>query len=437
MLAVVLFAGCASVPKDYPRTPSTAFPDHASTAIGAYFEKAAASHPGQSGFAIFPDGSRAFTSRIAMTELAEKTLDLQYFIWDADATGRILAERLVRAADRGVRVRILVDDLNLKGRDAVVAALDAHPNIEIRLFNPFAHRSGQLLDFIADFDRVNHRMHNKLFVMDNAVAIVGGRNIGNHYFEVHQQVNFRDMDVVAGGPVVREASGVFDHFWNGDWAVPIRALVDRPATEADLRAAVQTVREQIAKEPYPYPLDEDVATLKSELTAIFDHFIWAPGHMIFDDPNEIKEHGRTITMTEGFYRRIERLESELLIEVPYFVVRERGLAAVKRLRDRGVRIRVLTNSLASNDVLAAHAGHAEHRKELIAAGVELYELRSDPAVKKRTFYLSGSARSTLHARSWCSTARTCSSAASISIRARATSTPRRDFTSRARNWRPR
>ena len=398
MLAVVLFAGCASVPKDYPRQPSTAFPDHASTAIGAYFERAAAAHPGQSAFGILPDGSRAFTARIAMTELAEKTLDLQYFIWDADTTGRILAERLVRAADRGVRVRILVDDLNLKDRDAVLAALDGHPNIEIRLFNPFAHRSARLLDFIADFNRVNHRMHNKLFVMDNAVAIVGGRNIGNHYFEVHQQVNFRDMDVVAGGPVVREASGVFDHFWNSAWAVPIRALVDRPATEADLRAVVQTSRERIAQDPYPYPLDQDVAALKLALTALFDQFIWAPGHMIFDDPNEIVKHGRTTTMTEGFYRRIERLDSELLIEVPYLVVRRRGLEAVKRLRDRGVRIRILTNSLSSNDVLAAHAGYAERRAELLAAGVELYELRSDPAIKKSTLSLSGSGRSTLHAK---------------------------------------
>jgi cardiolipin synthase C len=396
ILAVVLFTDCASVSKDYPRPPSTAFPDHASTAIGAYFETAAAAHPGQSGFAILPDGGRAFTARIAMTELAEKTLDLQYFIWDADTTGRILAERLLRAADRGVRVRILVDDLNLKGRDAAVAALDAHPNIEIRLFNPFAHRSARLLDFIADFSRVNHRMHNKLFVMDNAVAIVGGRNIGNHYFEVHQQVNFRDLDVVAGGPVVREASGVFDHFWNSAWAVPIRAMVDRPATEADLREAAQTSRQRIAEEPYPYPLDQDVASLKSELMAIFDQFIWAPGHMIFDDPEEITKYGRTTTMTEGFYRRIERLNSELLIEVPYLVVRKPGLEAVKRLRDRGIRIRVLTNSLASNDVLAAHAGHAEHRDELIAAGVELYELRSEPAVKKRTLFLSGSDRSTLH-----------------------------------------
>ena len=396
VLGAVLFASCASVPKDHPRTPSTAFPDHASTALGAYFEKAGASRPGQSGFAIIPDGRGAFTARISMTELAEKTLDLQYFAWEADVTGRILAERLVRAADRGVRVRILVDDLHFEGRDAVVAALDAHPNIEIRLFNPFVHRSAHLLDFVADFDRVNHRMHNKLFVMDNAVVIVGGRNIGNHYFEVHQHMNFRDLDVLAGGPVVREASRVFDHFWNSDWAVPSEAMVDRPATEAELRAVVQTGHEQIAKEPYPYPLDEDLADLESGLTEILDDLVWAPGHMIFDDPDEIERHGRTTTMTEGFYRRIGRLDSELLIEVPYLVVRERGLEAVKRLHDRGVRIRVLTNSLASNDVLAAHAGHAEHRKELIAAGAELYELRSDPAIKKRIFYLTGSPHSSLH-----------------------------------------
>jgi len=400
-LSLLMLNGCAGVPKDYPRSPSSALPDYASTAIGAYLAKAAASHPDQSGFAMLGDGRRAMTSRIAMSDLAEKTLDLQYFIWDEDATGQILAERLVRAADRGVRVRVLLDDLNLKGhRDAVIVALDAHPNIEVRLFNPFANRSWKLMGFLTDFSRVNHRMHNKLFVMDNAVAIVGGRNIGNHYFDVHQVVNFRDMDVVAGGPVVREASSVFDHFWNGPWAVPITALVKQPATVDDLRVATQTVLERLAKEPHPYPVDGDVANLKSELGNLLQRFIWAPGHMIFDDPNEIKEYGRTVTMTEGFYRRIDRVESELLIEVPYFVVRDRGLAAVDGMRARGVHVRVLTNSLASNDVLAAHAGHAAKRKQLVAAGVELYELRSDPAVEKESFRLSGSSRSSLHCKAF-------------------------------------
>jgi putative cardiolipin synthase len=239
-------------------------------------------------------------------------------------------------------------------------------------------------------------MHNKLFVMDNAVVIVGGRNIGDSYFEVHQEANFRDMDVLAVGPVVRKASAVFDQFWNGDWAVPVKAAVNGTSTEADLQTVLRTAREQTADKPYPYPLIEDVATLKLELASIFDRLVWAHGHMIFDDPDEIREHGRTVTMTESFYRRIDRLESELLIEVPYFVVRKRGLEAMRRLRARGVHIRVLTNSLASNNVLAAHAGHAKHRKQVVAAGVELYELRADPPVKKRTFHLTGSARSTLH-----------------------------------------
>ncbi|HEY6132234.1 MAG TPA: phospholipase D-like domain-containing protein, partial [Halioglobus sp.] len=336
----------ANVPNNNHRTYSAAFPDHTSTAIGALLEKAAANHANQSGFAIFSEGRQAYTSRIAMTELAEKTLDLQYFVWEADATGRILAQHLVHAADRGVRVRILIDDMYIKGRDSTLSALDAHPNIEVRIFNPFVHRSRPMLDFITDFDRVNHRMHNKLFVMDNTIVIVGGRNIGNSYFEVHQKVNFRDMDVFAVGPVVREASAVFDQFWNGDWAVPVNALVNRTSTEADLREVVETAHKQIAAEPYPYPLNEDVATLKTELTTLFNRLIWTQGHMIFDDPDEIKEHGRTTTMTEGFYRRIDRLETELLIEVPYFVVRKRGLDAVRRLRERGVHIRVLTNSLA-------------------------------------------------------------------------------------------
>ena len=298
-------------------------------------------------------------------------------------------------------MRILVDDLTFKGRrDAVIAALDAHPNIEVRLFNPFANRSLKLLGFLTDFSRVNHRMHNKLFVMDNAAAIVGGRNIGNHYFDVHQAVNFRDMDVIAGGPVVREASGAFDHFWNGPWSVPVTRAGEQPATVADLRAATDALHERLAKEPYPYPLDEDVATLKSELGTLFDEFIWAPGRMISDDPNEIKEHGRTITMTEGFYRRIGRIDSELLIEVSYFVVRDRGLAAVDEMRARGVHVRMLTNSLASNDVLAAHSGYASERKALVAAGVELYELRADPAVEKESFRISSSPRSSLHSKAF-------------------------------------
>jgi putative cardiolipin synthase len=179
-----------------------------------------------------------------LADLAQRTLDVQYFLWERDATGRILADRLLRAADRGVRVRVLIDDVNLKDSDAAIAALDAHPNIEIRLFNPFAHRGSRLVGLIVDFDRVNHRMHNKLMVMDNAMAIVGGRNMSDPYFEVDSVANFRDLDITAGGPVVRELSKVFDRLeWR--WSVPIAALVNRPYGPTP--AKVQQMRERSPK----------------------------------------------------------------------------------------------------------------------------------------------------------------------------------------------
>ncbi len=395
LLIGFLLAGCATLPKEYPRNPSTAFTDYSATDLGQLFEEAAVQHPDESGFAIIRYGQPAFTDRVALTELAEKSLDLQYYIWEQDETGRILAERLVRAADRGVRVRMLVDDINLSGRDAQIAALDAHPNIEIRIFNPFANRGARLFDFIIDLDRVNHRMHNKIMVADNAVAIVGGRNIGNHYFGVATDANFRDLDIAAAGPVVRDISGVFDHFWNGDWAVPISALVDRPFNAADLKAAVTTQRERIAEDNYPYALDQDVAGLRADLSAVQDHFIWAPGQIVWDDPDDIKggpEHGR---MTIALYRKLDTLQKEVLMEAAYFVARDRGVEKAKQLNARGVRMRVLTNSLATNDVLAAHAGHAKFREELLVNGVELYEMRPDAGVIKKKV-ISGESKAALH-----------------------------------------
>jgi len=395
LLTGLVLTGCATVPTEYPRHPSSAITDYTGTSLDQLFEAAAARHPGESGFAIIRHGRQAFTARVALTDLAEKSLDLQYYIWERDETGRILAERLVRAADRGVRVRVLLDDINTESDVPIAAALDVHPNIEVRIFNPFANRGARLFDFAIDFDRVNHRMHNKLLVADNAVAIVGGRNIGNHYFGVATDANFRDLDIAAAGPVVRDASTVFDHFWNSDWAVPVSALLERPYTDSDLQATVRSFRERIAAEPYPYPLDQDVAALRADLTAIRDKFIWAPGEIVWDDPDDIKagvEHGR---LDEALYRKLDTLQKELLIESAYFVAGDRGVAKARELQDRGIRIRVLTNSLASNDVLAAHAGYAKCREALLANGVELYEMRPDAGVIKKKV-LSGKSKAALH-----------------------------------------
>jgi putative cardiolipin synthase len=390
-----LLAGCATVPNDYPRNPSNAIADYGDTNLGQLFEETAAQHPAESGFAVIRHGRQAFTARVALTELAEKSLDLQYFIWEQDETGRILAERLIQAADRGVRVRVLVDDINLSGRDAQLAALDAHPNIEIRLFNPFANRDARVFDFVIDLDRVNHRMHNKIMVADNAAAIVGGRNIGNHYFEVATDANFRDLDIAAAGPVVRDISNVFDHFWNGDWAVPISVLEGRPYTDSDLQAAVSTLRERIAGDRYPYPLNRDVADLRADLSSIRDRLIWARGQIVWDDPDDIKagaEHGR---IDRALYGKLDTLQKEVLIEAAYFVPRDRGVRKAMQLNDRGVRVRVLTNSLASNDVLAAHAGYAKYREAMLANGVELFEMRPDAgSIKKKV--ISGESKAALH-----------------------------------------
>ncbi len=387
VLVAALFAsGCASPPKDYARTESRAFEAHESTPIGQEVAALAAQHPGESGFTLISRGRQAFTARVALADLAQKTIDVQYFLWEADATGRLLTQALLRAADRGVRVRILLDDVNLKKRDRSLAAFDTHANVEIRLFNPFADRKSHLLGFMTDFERVNHRMHNKLMVMDNALAIVGGRNMSDPYFEVDPGANFRDLDIVAAGPIVRDLSKLFDRFWNGEWSVPIGAIYDEQESGvADLDFYRQRMSEVMKTDRYPHPLDRDVATVKADLSVIMRGFIWAPGQVLYDDPASINDRSRR-TMSRFIFRRVDSLQSELLIESAYFIPVDRGVAKIKELRERGVRIRVLTNSLASNDVIAAFAGYSGQREALLDAGVEIYEMRPVPGpVRKRAF----------------------------------------------------
>ena len=375
---------CASLPKDYPRTSSVAISNYKTTKIGRLFEQATAKHPGKSGFKLIPHGQDAFTARIAMVRLAQKSLDLQYYLWHSDKVGLILASEVLKAADRGVKVRILIDDIEQGGRDDIVAAMDAHPNIQIRIFNPFAHRNSHLLDFINDFDRVNHRMHNKTIVIDNALAIIGGRNIGDHYFAVGEQTNFRDLDIATAGPVVRQISTVYDHFWNGKWSVPISALVKRTYTTKDLFRIKKMVDQKISKLNFPYPLDQDIKTLRRNMIQIRDSFTWAKGLYIWDDPNtmRITADKQTDTMIKKLEQRVHSVQKSLVIESAYFVPRPSGVAALKRLRSKGVKVQVITNSLASNDVIPAHAGYAGYRKSLLNIGVELYELRPDAGANK-------------------------------------------------------
>ncbi len=342
-------------------------------------------------------GREAFIIRLALADLAERSLDMQYYVWDGDTTGRIIVDRVMKAADRGVRVRLLVDDPYYKASDPVIAALDAHPNVEIRLFNPLTNRSWSALDFIFDFGRVNRRMHNKLMVADNAAAIVGGRNIGDIYYGVNTTANYRDLDVLAVGPVVRDLSGVFDRYWNSPSTVPIAAIVDRAYGAADLDAILHRLREEIAAADYPYPIDQDLDELAARGAELRDNLVWAHGRIIADDPEAVARGEESDDVVEFIRGRVAQLKEELLVESPYFVLPARAQATVKALHERNVRVRVLTNSLASNDMLPAHSGYAKTRRRLLENGMELYELRPDTdAFRPGWSLLSGGSRAALH-----------------------------------------
>jgi len=398
-----IFTGCASrsgpnYPRMIPpRKISTAHENPSSTRLGQFFGPAADEHPGLSGFSLLSHGREAFIVRLALGDLAERSLDLQYYVWDGDTTGRLIVDRVVKAADRGVRVRLLVDDPYYKASDTVIASLDAHPNVEIRLFNPFTNRNWSVLDFIFDFGRVNRRMHNKLMIADNASAIVGGRNIGDIYYGVNTTANFRDLDVLAVGPVVHDLSRVFDQYWNSRSAVPIATIVDRAYGAADLDAIRIRLRDEIATVDYPYPIDQDLEQLAAGGAELRDNLTWANGRIIADDPEAVacgKESDDVVAFIRG---RVAQLKTELLAESPYFVLPARALATVKALHERNVRVRVLTNSLASNDMLPAHSGYAKTRRRLLENGMELYELRPDTdAFRPGWSFLSGRSPAALH-----------------------------------------
>ena len=260
---VLLSGACTSLPTDYPKTVSSALKSPVTTGVGGLFEREARRHPGKSGFAVIPNNREAFTDRVALARFAEKTLDVQYFIWSSDTIGQMLGEQIIQAAERGVRVRFLLDDINFDKRDSAAAALSAHPNIEVRIFNPAQYRSMRGLEFIANFSRLNKRMHNKIMVMDNACAIIGGRNIADEYFGLGEKQNNRDLDIAAVGPVVRDISSTFDEFWNSIGSVPIEALVKKEYKIDDFRSQLAVMRENIRPERYPYPLQADLAALRS------------------------------------------------------------------------------------------------------------------------------------------------------------------------------
>ncbi|MBS0341709.1 MAG: phospholipase D family protein [Proteobacteria bacterium] len=378
----LLVCACSSLPTDVSRTESRALSNTGDTRLGHGVGELTKAHPGQSGIRALPEAKEAFAARILLARGAQRSLDLQYYIWHRDTTGQLLWEEVWRAAERGVRVRVLIDDANTGGLDEMLATLDAHPNIELRLFNPFANRGFRAGDFMTDFTRVNHRMHNKSFTADNQVTIVGGRNIGDEYFGANMEVGFQDLDVMAVGPVVREVSDEFDLFWNSASAYPGASLL--PAAAADGPAKLQASWEanRNREEAREYIETTSRTPLVNEVVQGQLDFEWTTAHVLHDDPAKALHpvDRQDLHMLPHLEAALGRPDKELDLVSPYFVPGKDGTAGLSALAKRGVKVRVLTNSLSATDVAPVHAGYAKYRKELLEAGITLYELKPGSAV---------------------------------------------------------
>ena len=447
--ACLVLAACQALPPLGQVTASKAVAPVANPAFVAAGGGHGEHRGGLSGVALMDDGQEAFAARVAMARLARQSLDIQYYIWDGDKTGTFLLGELLAAADRGVRVRLLLDDVNSRGivdgilsqltgglraaaaeledgvslvtpqalerqnrtrhlmkeihsngRDLLLAALDTHPNIKVRMFNPIPSRNlGEFVrhfQLVGNFSRLNRRMHNKVFAADNQLAVVGGRNIADNYFGMDEEYNFRDLDLLVRGPAVRDVSANFDLYWNSRWAVPVRAFAWYPRSEwrlVELRKELAAVFRQ-ETDPRLRKLQPDSA-VAATLRATTSRMIEAPVSVIADVPEKFSGSGQPL-VAEALGRLAGDCRKEILIESAYFVPSNRTFAKMEERLANGVKIRTLTNSLASNDEVPAQAGYARHRKRLLRAGVEMHELRPYGATATRVGFLFPNTRAGLH-----------------------------------------
>ena len=379
LLLLALLTGCAITPQQLPPKTVAQQPDcQASTPAATLAERL--SRPPDSGVYLLDTGAEALAARAAMIEAASCAIDAQYYIWNSDASGRYLGSRLLAAADRGVRVRLLLDDINVGDREGVLSALAAHRNVEVQIYNPFAWRRGlrKIFDFLSDFARLNRRMHVKSFTVDQAFSIVGGRNIGDEYFDTGEHLNFRDRDVLVSGPAAQEISAMFEQFWISPLARPIDEIAGGGLPPAMDRAGQQVAaaKARIAGLHGELPTDQASGIEKLKDAAL--QMAWVPARLIHDpppDPSALADVDFPQQGAVALRRIAQGVRTEMLIESAYLVLDDDSLAHVARLVRRGVRVRALTNSLASNDVTANHAAYARRRVQMLESGIELHELR--------------------------------------------------------------
>ncbi|WP_165008167.1 phospholipase D family protein [Neisseria yangbaofengii] len=404
MLSAFL-AGCAALPPLDRRTESQYIEVDSAPRLEAILKPSQQGEidddPETSGIYLLNDAHEAFVARAALIESADVSLDLQYYIWHNDISGRLLFNLLHRAAERGVRVRLLLDDNNTNGLDNVLLALDSHPNIEIRLFNPFVSRKWRALGYLTDFPRLNRRMHNKSLTADNRATILGGRNIGDEYFQVGKDTVFADLDILATGPVVTDVSKDFDRYWASNSSYNATSVIKKGSIEkgyeeleydrSDRNEVLTRYRKEV----------EDSGLFKSMQE---NNIEWFNVHtrLISDDPAKGLNRDRSKQpISQRLFEALQKPQESMYLVSPYFVPTKSGTEALSQMAKEGIDVNVLTNSLQATDVAAVHSGYVKYRKPLLKAGVHLYELQPNHAVPKtKDRGLTGSSATSLHAKTF-------------------------------------
>lgn len=396
-LLLLLLSGCASAPFDYPKTPSHVVPASSHTRMGEFAVQWSQEHGDNSGFVALRSGNDALGARLRLIEAAQQTIDAQYFLLKNDEAGGLFVGKLLEAADRGVRVRLLIDDIFTPGLDSELSLFNHHPNVEVRMFNPLSRQGLKYVNMMWDFGRANRRMHNKSFTVDGSVSIIGGRNIADEYFEIKPEVEFDDFELLALGSVVGEIAAVFDLFWNNDMAVPMEAFdADYDPQELEqwrrvMNAVVAGAVDTVYARALESPLLRDISEGRVEPMV-------APAYVVTDDPEKLvqavgaEEHQ---SLAQELGRWFDRSQREIIIITPYFVPGKQGVETITEWLKRGVRVVVVTNSLASTNHVPVHSGYARYRKQLLQAGAELYEVKADAVLDKGELGTSADSR-TLH-----------------------------------------
>jgi len=405
LFSVLFLTNCAKLPDNSGRSTSFAVRDIQETRLGKaatpYFD----SDSGESAYLMLGNGLDAFVARAALAQGADLSIDAQYYLLHNDEAGVLFIDQLLKAADRGVRVRLLIDDMDLEGRDFGITVLDAHQNVEVRIFNPFGRNTNRTIQFISGFGEQTRRSHNKSFTVDSAATILGGRNIGNEYFIADPDFAFLDLDVLAAGPVATMVAGSFDLYWNHELSYPISSLMDEVPTPEQIKERMDKFNTFVAdQEDSLFVENLRESRLATYLGTLDAELIAGKGYVFADHPDKLTDDidDTSNFMLADLLPYLESASKELIVISPYFVPGNNGVAFFTRLREKGVRVVVFTNSLSSTDVSVVHAGYANYRERLLRAGVEIYELNKD-LLKTRTDHKGGKfyqSKASLHAKSF-------------------------------------